>query len=553
MKTIQTPHSMALDKTTYWIGPLLGATFFFIVFGSDILYPRAVEWLLQPGNIDAAQHFLGWEFFRHESWHWPLGLIEHYGFPTPTSIVYLDTIPWLALFAKAMRDLCTPEFQYFGVWLLGCCTLQGYFGWRLSQYIHPDQSIRILITCFFITSPIFLNRTIAHQALASQWLLLATLWLYPQSFSKRHLWIGLSVFALMTHAYLFIMIITLEMAYLYKERQLIQQNIKQFTLFLGCQLLLWILIAWIVGYFVINLPSVKLPGYSVNSMNLLAPFIPTQGSLALPNHWSIFLNTLGLHLLEQGDEGFNYFGIGMLSIFCIALFPPSIKTLKALPWRVWCPWIIACLLLAFISLSNRITWENHVLYQYTVPPFFRSFSETFRAPGRFFWPMYYLMMFAGFKVLSIRFKKNIFCLILCITLCMQWIDLSEKFQDLHAYFQYKNAKSHPLPLAFSAKKIAPYQHLVFLPWKNMPERTIPHFQDMIYFAAQHHLTVNTGYFARMNTSALSRNTTHLLQQVLNGTPDSKTLYIITEKRLDRILRLRLHHNEQVISYYAKNK
>ncbi len=82
------------------MGALVGLLFFMLVFGLTTLHPTSIEWLLDSNNQDAIQHFVGWEFFRFEPWHFPWGSINDYGYPQTTSIVYTDSIPLFALFFK---------------------------------------------------------------------------------------------------------------------------------------------------------------------------------------------------------------------------------------------------------------------------------------------------------------------------------------------------------------------------------------------------------------------------------------------------------------------
>jgi hypothetical protein len=112
------------------IGALVGILFFVAVFGVRILDPSYLGWQL---TLDPGQHYLGWEMFRHEAWHFPLGRIAGYGTPDGSSVVYTDSIPLLAIPLKSIQWLLPKNFQYFGLWMLICYALQGVFGWLLSS------------------------------------------------------------------------------------------------------------------------------------------------------------------------------------------------------------------------------------------------------------------------------------------------------------------------------------------------------------------------------------------------------------------------------------
>jgi len=48
-----------------FVGALVGLVFFVCVFGVRILDPTYIAWQLHD---DPAHLYLGWEYFRHESW-----------------------------------------------------------------------------------------------------------------------------------------------------------------------------------------------------------------------------------------------------------------------------------------------------------------------------------------------------------------------------------------------------------------------------------------------------------------------------------------------------
>jgi len=72
-------------------------------FGWDVLNPQNSDWLLKGG--DSAMSYLGWKFFRGESWHFPPGLIQGYLAPVGTSIGYTDSLPLLAFPLKIFSNM----------------------------------------------------------------------------------------------------------------------------------------------------------------------------------------------------------------------------------------------------------------------------------------------------------------------------------------------------------------------------------------------------------------------------------------------------------------
>ena len=127
---------------------------------------------------DAAQHVLGWLFFRHEKWSWPLGSVHSFPYPVGTAVGYTDSIPWVAILAKAASPFLATDFQYIGLWLGLCFFLQGWFGVRIVQELSPNPLIQILGCACYIMDPVLLWR-IGHDSplcpLVDPWAHLASL------------------------------------------------------------------------------------------------------------------------------------------------------------------------------------------------------------------------------------------------------------------------------------------------------------------------------------------------------------------------------------------
>jgi hypothetical protein len=70
-----------------------------------------------------------------------------------------------------------------------------------------------------------------------------------------------------------------------------------------------------------------------------------------------------------------------------------------------------------LSLSNRIYAGNHLLLSLPAPP---TLITQFRAPGRFFWPVAYLILVAAVVLLARRGRRMGFVLIAAAAL--QWAD-----------------------------------------------------------------------------------------------------------------------------------
>ncbi len=540
------------------LGGILGLCFFYLLFGTYILNPLHVTWLLEPKSQDTIQHFIGWEFFRHESWHFPFGLILKYGAPLGTSIVYTDSIPLFAFLFKFFRFALPSSFQYFGIWFALCFFLQGFFAWLISNEISRYFFIKLSMTCFFLLSPIMLNRVIEHQALSAHWVILAALWLYIKPYTKRsnYFWLILNAMTVLIHAYLSFLILFIWIAYLIKHL-FIQHDMTWRCAFfqISYYLAVIILLAWLAGYFIfISSQSIKAGGFIFNSMNLLAPIFPTQGSDVISGSWSLFLHPVSHVLLRQADEGFNYFGLGeiLLIVFSIMYCIKNSLRLNKEKLKKWLPLIMVSFLFFIYSLSNKIYVGSYNIIYYSFPLRFDSFTEIFRNPGRFFWPVYYLIMIATFFVMSRVPGKWSFSL-LSIALLVQLLDLSPKLHEFSRYFHQPPSITYHMTDPFWGAAQKKYTTLAFLPITETPQFDVRYFQDYLYYASSNNMNINNGYFARYDKVSLWKLRKQLFRQMYQGQFDSHTLYVIIDPSLISIIRAKTPPRSKVIhllGYYV---
>ena len=163
------------------LGTLIGLIVFGFLYGFEIVSPTCTDWIWHGETHDTAQHQLGWEFYRAES---SGGMIKRLAPPTGLSMVFMDVIPLVALMVKPLTGVLPANFQYFGLWGLGCYILMGGIGallvdavWRRTGLAKSAGLPRRWLTIgagasFFVLSPIVLARSFYHPALAGQWIIL---------------------------------------------------------------------------------------------------------------------------------------------------------------------------------------------------------------------------------------------------------------------------------------------------------------------------------------------------------------------------------------------
>tara|TARA_B100000446_G_scaffold182803_1_gene201917 strand:- start:171 stop:1289 length:1119 start_codon:yes stop_codon:yes gene_type:complete len=93
------------------------------------------------------------------------------------------------------------------------------------------------------------------------------------------------------------------------------------------------------------------------------------------------------------------------------------------------------------SLSNKIAFGDQLLFEIPLNKYLYGFLSIFRAPGRFFWVCYYLILIYGITIIYKSFTRRNSIFILLILLGVQIADISVGLKE------YINGKS------FNTKKI----------------------------------------------------------------------------------------------------
>ena len=104
-------HKSTRSARLFWLGALLGAAVFLLVYGLAPL-DVANDAFCRGGYIekDIQQHYAGWLFYRSSALGWPLGVTQAVNAPQGVSVAYTDSIPLLAVSAllcrAALRRCC---------------------------------------------------------------------------------------------------------------------------------------------------------------------------------------------------------------------------------------------------------------------------------------------------------------------------------------------------------------------------------------------------------------------------------------------------------------
>lgn len=499
---------------------LLGPLLFFLVFDPRLLEPSYFRWLLWLP--DPATQFLGWHFFRLEDWHLPPGAATNYGMDMGSSIVFTDSIPLAALLFKLARAALPDKFQYFGLWMLACYTLQAAFAWLLSGMATRLIVPRLAITALFVLSPLLPDRAIGHYALMAHWLLLAALYLYlraPERFATAS-WCLLIPLAALIHAYLLYMVLAVAFADAARRRWIDRTattlDTVRSTLVITAALLATM---WLAGYFTI--PARAFSGgveyYGRYAANLNSLWNPQWGSRFLP----------ALPVIAGSElEGYGYLGLGLLAMLPVALFAfwrdrSGRKARRVLPIAA------VALLLWAIALSNQVAWGDRVLFTAALPHFLLDLIAMVRASGRLLWVGYYALVLAIPAIIVRNFSAATATAIVLLGLALQIADLSPRFIALNGYFRQHfivepAQQVDPLPSLFWTVAASHYRTVLLVPSLPVPAN----FAAIALFAADHGMRINVGSFARFDMRRVGAATRTREQALAAGQLDPATLYVL---------------------------
>lgn len=486
-----------------------GAVLFLIVTGGGILKPTYLDWLMFG---DTAQHWIGWQFFRQTPLlQWPLGANRGLGMELGNSIVFSDSIPLMAFIFKYLNPLLPEQFQYFGLWILLCFCLQAHFASKLLSRFTDSRVLIALGTLLFAIAPAALWRLHGHYALLSHWTLLAGLYLYTDAAYRNRRWALLLAVTSLIHAYLLAMLLALWIVDL-AQRVLRKQLSLIRTMGLGAGTLVMLaLIMWAAGYFMIG-GGVSSGGFGVYRLNLLSVF-DADGM------WSATIPDING---EPGDyEGFNFLGSGMLILMAVALVGAALNRSVQVNKASCIPLALLCIGLFIYALSNKVALGSSELFEYSLPDPLLKLGETFRASGRFFWPVYYALYLFTFWSLFSRLKHRVAVAACALALVIQAVDMKSSWVYFHEKFDAAPVWHSPLSAPIWNEFPHHYKKVVLL----LPTQLPAAWLELSHYAGTHHMRTNAGYFPRIDQRKLDKTTTQLIETVDKGTFRDDTLYI----------------------------
>lgn len=528
-------------RTRALIGALIGAAAFLLVFGVRPLNVSDDLWIFSGyADRDIVQHYAGWLFYRDAAIEFPLCFTTAINYPFGASIIYSDSLPLLSIIFRFLSPILPETFQFFGIWVFLCFVLQGVFASKLLDVFSKSLFTNIVGTVLFVFSPVMIERCFRHTSLASQFLILASLYLYfknkKEGYRYRWGYVALSVLSALIHPYFLPMVFAVLFADLLEHAI----KTKEFLKSLGFLLLNFAAVAFSlfsIGYFK-NVSGGNHSGYGLFNFNFNSLFNPESKhgfiwSRILPTWDTVYIN-----------ENFLYLGLGMLialaaaGIYLLVTFKKTkpLKYIKSYPVLFFS----ACCLTIF-AVSNVITINDSRIILFELSGALGEFANTFRSSARMFWPVYYLI-FTFLIVFTDKLKSpltlrkekpesgakpvvvSLGAVLLLLLSAVQLFDMAPTLINKH--IDFKNGSNHfdvPTSNAFFEENTDAFDRVVTIGGAT---------NEGLYvalFCAKNEIVTNEPFLALTNSEQYNSYANEEYEKLLRGEFDEDTLYIIIDE------------------------
>ncbi|WP_342146849.1 DUF6311 domain-containing protein [Rickettsiella endosymbiont of Aleochara curtula] len=515
---------------------LLGVSAFIFVTGGKILWPSNINWLLL--NVDTANGLYAWQFFRHTPiLQNPLGSNFSYGMGIGGSIIYAEPLFIFAFPFKLISFLLPTPFQYYGLWILLSFILQAIFSWKLLAKITNDVLIKFFGCIFFVLSPPLIWRLHASIPFLGHWLILAAFFLYFSFNYKNYVWLLLLIIGSLVHPYFLFMLLALWVAdllnrWLFKELTLLK--VLEYILVNN---LILMLVIWQAGYFILQ-SGYETGGLGYFRINLLSFIDPTDG-LGFTS-WSHILRNQP-KITGEIYEGFVYLGMGIIILILLGL-PKLIesKYTKIIfhAKKVICLFSISFLLLLY-ALSTHVALGQYELFDYSLPKIF----DIFRVSARMALPFYYFIYLGTLYCIIKNYKNFTAKVLIIICLILQIIDSSNIYFNFRNLLNYAPVYVSPLKSPIWSEIAKKYKKIIYVfpvfDWNLLP---------ILHYAAFNRLSINIGYFARVDNKKLIKLKDSLVKYFLQGKLDKDAIYIIKDSAMRQMI-----DNRKISTSYQVSK
>lgn len=473
----------------------LALALFGVFFHWQILDIGNVAWLLR--GSDNGENALGLHAWLHDPA--PGFLHTHLlNAPEGVGLLFTDSNPLLSALVFPLRGLLPADAQVIGWWLLVCLFLQLFFAWLLLRRHAPNALALWCGVLLLAALPTLFNR-IVHVNLMAHWLILWALWRFtdPARAGSNRGWAVLIAVTAFIHSYLLVMVGAIWASAMLERLWHDRRGAPRLLAECAAILAMVIAIAWTLGVFEPHWPSGNYGAFAMPLDALWNPGVDT---------YSTFLPATEQRP-GRGFEGFQYLGLGLLILLPLAAVlahrlprpaagaPDSLARLK---WLV--PALVALTLLA---ISTYPDFAGRRLPRLHLPPDLAVALDAVRASGRLFWPVAYVLVLAGIRILY-RLEPRRAGLFVAALAIVQIADLVPMARSIRA--QSAEARGAPLYVRTASPEwdrlVAQARDIAFVPADVTKGLGV--FQEVAWRAAKAQVPVRAVYAARPSLASNAR-------------------------------------------------
>ena len=534
--------SVSSDKRTgapvyFLIGAIIGLILYLVIYDKFFLDVTNTKWIWQEGE-DMVQHQLGAAFFRESPWMFPFGCYTTYPYPAVNSIVFSDSLPLCALLSKLFNGILPESFQYWGIWILFCFMMQGGLSMLILKKIGYRPVLAASITPLFICNVVLIHRVFYHCALASQWIILLAflVWLHHDDIHNRAkrclLWTFICCLSVTIHFYFLPMVGFIMLSdYIYDF--LVNRKLLSCIASVFCSALFTIFLWYSLGGFSAGVPGYGNYGHYVfnllgffNSKNY-SNFIPAIQTAEGLKAEKTYLG-LGFFLLIASSVIYSIFKLFSSTWSKNSKTDTTINEKKApsdkrIKYKIAAALFSGIILLLWaagpaLSIGSLIVYDLRPF----IPDSIMYLLSIIRTSSRMIWPVWYATAFL-IAYLFIKNYRKLMVFPVILAICFSFIQYLEIIPNHTTSSKTLPSGSHYESEFYNAvdEKIgSSKQHMAFL------SQGAKRYKEPAIYAAEHHMTMNVGYFARKIINPEFENS---VEELRSGDLRDDTLYCIPVK------------------------
>jgi uncharacterized membrane protein len=267
--------------------------------------------------------------------------------------------------------------------------------------------------------------------------------------------------------------------------------------------------------------------YGLYGLNLNA-FFNSSG-------YSSFFPPLPSYSVRQ-YEGYSYMGLGVFILILASVVYVLFKVVslkrKVIRHYFWLiPFVLLLIALSLFAISNQVTFNDRLLFEFSLPKAILKIGNIFRASGRFIWALYYaIYLFAIICFLKLKISNNTKVILLLLIVSLQFYDI--KLLMTPKDYAYGNYEIKPLNEKKWVSISSNFDRIITYPLFENNLGYPMDYQDWCFIALKNNLPITNGYVARESGQTNLEFKQTLKEDLESGEINKNDLFITTSEHID---------------------